>query len=390
VYRRAGNNCEERSLNRAIQSEAVSFTIKCARGAPEDWNPAEVDKYMKDLPENAGDDRLIFDLWASMFYFPAVSVAAELGIFEALSKIPSNGSDLADRLGYNRRGLGILLPLLASLGLLRHHGGVYRLVPAARTYLLRDSPYSWKALLTATQRDMPFQLQIRAGVTGQAVAKEAIAGEPERPGDVWGSGQVSIERARAMGSALHAQSMLPAESVANYGDFDGITKILDVAGGVGTFSIALARAYPSLHFTVIDLPAVCQILKEYATKAGVSDRVEGYAVDIFREPWPLGHDAVLLSNVLHDWDDSNCALLVRRAFECLPSGGRIYLHEMLLDDSGSGPLATAAFAVAMLVYNDGRQFRFAELESWLSGAGFRDIEVTETHAYYSLIRARKP
>ena len=49
-----------------------------------------------------------------------------------------------------------------------------------------------------------------------------------------------------------------------------------------------------------------------------------------------GYDALFFSNVWHDWNVRTCQWLAARAFAALPSGGRIMLHEMLLDEDGAG------------------------------------------------------
>jgi acetylserotonin N-methyltransferase len=110
---------------------------------------------------------------------------------------------------------------------------------------------------------------------------------------------------------------------------------------------------------------------------------------MFRQPWPQGYDAIFLSNILHDWSAETCAKLAASAATALGSGGRIYLHEMLLDDEHQGPLHAAAFSVQMLIATRGRQYSFKELSEFLQGAGFGDVQMTHTYGYYSLVSARK-
>jgi hypothetical protein len=140
----------------------------------------------------------------------------------------------------------------------------------------------------------------------------------------------------------------------------------------------------------MDLPAMCAIIPEYANPAGVADRVATATVDMFRKPWPRGHDAVLFSNIFHDWNLATCASLAGKAYDALPSGGRIYLHEMLLDDSGAGPASAACFSVVMLFGTEGRQYSGLELRTLLRGAGFGEPQITPTSPYYSLVCAQKP
>jgi hypothetical protein len=122
----------------------------------------------------------------------------------------------------------------------------------------------------------------------------------------------------------------------------------------------------------------------------LEDRVDTHAADMFRDPWPAGYDAVFFSNIFHDWRPLTCLGLAQRAFAVLPSGGSINLHEMLLNDDGSGPRTAAAFSVLMAVGTQGQQFTFAQLEALLTEAGFAGIECTSTSPLYSVVRGRKP
>ena len=140
----------------------------------------------------------------------------------------------------------------------------------------------------------------------------------------------------------------------------------------------------------MDLPAVCALTPGYVTERGLADRVDTRAADMFRDPWPPGYDAVFFPNIFHDWRPVTCRGLARRAFAVLPSGGTINLHEMLLNDDGSGPRTAAAFSVLMALGAQGQQFTFGQLESLLTEAGFADIQCRSVSPLYSLIRGRKP
>jgi acetylserotonin N-methyltransferase len=168
-----------------------------------------------------------------------------------------------------------------------------------------------------------------------------------------------------------------------------VTRLLDVGGGSGCFAIALALQHPELRCSIMELPAMCEVAMEYVREGGVADRVDTVAVDMFREEWPRGYDAMFFSNVFHDWNFETCEWLAQRSFEAMPSGGRIYLHEMLLDDDGAGPITAASFSMLMLG-TQGQQFTFAELKGLLEAAGFTDVVAKSTYGYYSLVVGRKP
>jgi acetylserotonin N-methyltransferase len=272
--------------------------------------------------------------------------------------------------------------MLSALGLLVPRAGRYHLTPEARLYLLHDSPFYWGHAFPVSRTSTATETLLQRFKPAEADAA--------RTSDSWESGQVSAEMALIIARIMHSHSLPAALGAARQGDFTGVTRLLDVGGGSGCFSIALAQHFRDMRCTIMELPAMCERAKQYIADAGVSDRVDTVTVDMFREPWPKGHNAIFMSNIFHDWSPETNAQLSASAFAALPSGGRIYLHEMLINDEGSGPLAAASFSVLMLVGTKGRQYKFRELAGFLEGAGFVDVQAVDSYGYYSLVSGRKP
>lgn len=337
----------------------------------------------------SSDDRPIWDIWLAMYQMPCVTAALEVGLFETMAKGPVSMPELVASTGLNERGIKALLRILTALGLLMQHDDRYGITDVTHHFLLKDSPYYWGGVLERICVSNPQHKSLleilRQGSTGSS----AVGGESDKPADAWESGQLDIEQARHIAAFMHSHSMPAAVGVARNGDFTGVKKLLDVGGGSGCFSIAIAQQYPQIHCTIMDLAAMCQLVPDYVKEGAVEGRVDAVAVDMFRQEWPRGYDALFFSNILHDWSFETCAQLLARACSCLPEGGKIYLHEMLLDDNGNGPVHAAAFSIMMLIGTRGQQFTFPELRQLLQDAGFADINVISTHGYYSLVTAHK-
>jgi cyclopropane fatty-acyl-phospholipid synthase-like methyltransferase len=183
-------------------------------------------------------------------------------------------------------------------------------------------------------------------------------------------------------------SYAAAMSAARHGNFDGVTRLLDVGGGSGCFPIALAQRCPEMSFTILDLPVTAQLAERYVAAFGLAHKIDTIALDMFHDPWPMGYDAVLFSNIVRAWDRKRCEYLAARSFALLPAGGRIYLHEVLLDDTKDTPLVATLCSMEMICWAEGKQFSVQELDVLLSDAGFTDIAVVNTFGYYSLVSAR--
>jgi len=337
----------------------------------------------------------IWEAHFSRFWFPTLLAADELGILPSLADEPGTVDDLSERLSLNPRALGAVLPMLASLGYLVTRGGRYHITDDARDFLLPGGPFYWGGLFESQRRDYPMAERLKQRLT-TADPKGAIPEPVERSNpnqsssDSWASGDISLESARSSARYMQSVSAAVAIGLAKDRGFASSRRLLDIGGGSGCFSIALAQRHPNLRCTVLDLPTACQVALEYVKAAGMNERVDTIALDMFRQAWPDGYDAILFSNVLHDWRFETCAVLLRRAFEALPSGGTINVHELLLDDDGSGPRFAASLSVMMVLGQQGQQFTFKQLESILGEAGFVDVEFHATSELHSLVRGHKP
>lgn len=333
-------------------------------------------------------DRAMWDIWLSMHSLPALSIADELEIFEMLANGPATAAEAAWRLGLNRRALDILFSMLAALGLVARRDGRHELTDLTRTYLLRESPYYWGPLLRVlgvTQQ--PREALIRALRATDDDGAVSLARVPSRS---WKKGQMDLAQAEAVSRIMHCHSLPAAIGLAQSRQMEGVRRLLDVGGGSGCYSIALAQHLPNIRCSVMDLPAVCEVARTYIEAAGVCDQIDTVAVDMFHDGWPHGYDGVLFSNIFHDWTAETNLLLARRAYDALPGGGHVFLHEMLLAEDGSGPLTTASFSLLMMFGTPGGQYSFSELRQILTDAGFVDVSASPGYGYFSVVTGRKP
>jgi hypothetical protein len=329
------------------------------------------------------DDRLVWDVWLSVYQFPTLTVADDLGLFSLLERAPATAEEVARSLSLGPRAVESLLGVMTSLGFLAQRQGRFHLTDVSRNFLLPESPYYWGGMLQLV-RDIPFT---------RSALREAL--ERDKPigyqgKDVWETHQVDPEQAKVFTRAMRSHSFPAAMGLAERGDFSGVKRLLDVAGGSGCFSIALALGYPEMQFTVMELPVVCELAEGYIADYGLQDRIDTLAGDIFNDAWPAGYDAIFFSNIFHDWDRKRCLHLAGSSYQALPPGGRIYLHEMLLEDTKDGPRPATLFSMNMMFFTEGKQFTAGELDALLRECGFQDVAVTPTYGYYSLISGSKP
>ena len=327
-------------------------------------------------------DTPIWNAMLSVFNSQAITVALELEVFEGLTE-PASVEAISNKLGYSQRGMKALLPMLKVQGLLDKHKGEYQLNNLSRAYMLKDSPYYWGPFFSRRAETLPNYKMILENIRdGETVEARGSA-------DGWESGQMDPELAKTVTDFMHCHSITSAVGLANTCDFAGVTKLLDIGGGSGCYATALANHYPELRCTIMELSAVCEVAKGYIEKAGVSDRADTKAVDMFREDWPEGYNAHFFSNIFHDWSTETCEELAQKSYDALEPGGRICLQEILFEEDGDGPYPAAAFSFFMTQGTKGQQYTLAELESMLVKAGFKNVSCQRSYGYYSLVTAYK-
>jgi DNA-binding IclR family transcriptional regulator len=106
----------------------------------------------------------------------------ELELFESLDAMPSSPAELAQRRGFNERGLNALLPMLMQLGFLAQHGGVYQLSAAGRHYMLKGSAFYWGGVFNRLAKTIVAHKLLLETINN---ARENAA--KNRPADGWES-----------------------------------------------------------------------------------------------------------------------------------------------------------------------------------------------------------
>jgi hypothetical protein len=332
------------------------------------------------------DDRLLLQAWISVYTYPTLIVADRLGVFAALEAKPRSVEELCGELDLGSKSAEAILAVLRSTGFLGLTGKLFELTEVSRTYLLPSSPYYWGGMLHSS-----------GWVSLAKQLMEAVERERQQKSDAghalltqWKGGEIKPEVARSFTGAMHSYSMRPAMEMAQSGAFRDVRRVLELGGGSGVCSIAIAMHNPAVTCTVVDLPVVATLANDYIARYGVADRVRTSPADMFHDPWPEGHDAVFFSQIFHDWGPEKNRALAKKSFEALPPGGQVFVLEVLLDEDKAGPAVAAGISIAMLLRMEGKQLSFGEVAALLEEAGFVEPRVAGTFGLHSLVAATKP
>ena len=286
--------------------------------------------------------------------------ASELGLFEALAESPATLDALAARTGLTRRAARISADAMVALGLLERTGDEYRNGGVASCFLAGESPSDLRPLLR-------FWDQI--SYPTWANLAQALARGPAR--EVF---ELDDDQQRIVSAGIEAVLAGPAAALAEAVDFAPHTRLLDVGGGTGSWSIAVTERHPHLRATVVDLPAVVSIANGRIRAAGLAERIDALAVDVMAEPLPPGHDVFLVANLVHYWSPEGNLALLRKIRAAAPIGGRLLLADFWTDPTHTEPVHAALMAGEFAVHvRDGDVYSVHEVRDWLPQAGWEFV-----------------
>lgn len=284
--------------------------------------------------------------------------ALELDVFTAVAD-GATAETVARKIGAKPRSIEMLLNALASLKLLEKRDGTFCTTPATARFFAdgsRDNAcpgllhtanlwHRWSTLTDAVRAGTSVAPRVRDNgwVTSFIAAMDRNANE----------------RAGAIVKAITP---------------NGTKRVLDLGGGSGAYSIALARAVPGLHADVMDTAAVVPLTQQYIRQAGLADRISTRVGDMLSDPLGEGYDMVLVLAICHMFSPEEIRMLFQRAFRALAPKGRIVVQDFVLEPDKTAPRTAALFALNMLVGTAaGNTYSEPEYAGWLRDAGFTDV-----------------
>jgi len=282
----------------------------------------------------------------------------KLDIFTSLADSPMTTPELARQLSADERGLGMLLHALTALELLHKEADTFRPTAFSATYLSKKSA-SYMGHIIMHHHHL---------VEGWSRLDEAVLhGEPVRQ-------RLSHEAAdRERESFLMGMfnlASLNAPRIAAALELNGHHRMLDLAGGPGTYAIHFCLHNPDLSAVVYDLPTTRPFAEQTIQHFGLSGRITFQAGDLLTDQLGTGYDLVWISHLLHSESPADSAAVVTKAAESLVDGGRLLIQEFILDDTKTAPLFPALFSLNMLLATRaGQSYTEQELVTLMNTAG---------------------
>lgn len=295
----------------------------------------------------------------------------KLDIFTIIGTGSKSSEEIAAEINGDLRGVSALLNALTAMELLSKTKDRFSNTDFSRQFLSKASPDYTGHIIMHHHHLVPSWADMSASV---------LSGNPNRKSASNTDSETERE-SFLMGMFNMASGLAPMYS--EILDLSDRAHLLDLGGGPGTYAIYFCLKNPELQATVFDLPTTRKFAERTIASFGLSKRIRFKEGSYLEEKTGLEqeYDSVWLSHILHGEGPEDAESIVAKAVDVLKPGGKILIHEFMLDNTMDGPLFPALFALNMLVGTDkGQAYAEEQLRKMLERCGIEDIQRPDVRA----------
>jgi C-20 methyltransferase BchU len=256
--------------------------------------------------------------------FFVVKAAFELDLFATMAHGPQSLATLAEQTGTVPPRLERLLISMAQIGLATRAGDDWALTELSRQFFTAPDEHPNLTMVPFVAYMADLIQSYYANLADVARGKQDFTSHVPHPPR---TREDSVFYETIHRSNIHFVLQLLRQAA----DLGGVRHLIDVGGGIGDIAAMLCETHPGLQVSLINLPSAIELVQENVAARGLAGRIEPVVVDMYREPYPQG-DAVLFSRILYPMNPQFCTMLLQKAYDALPSGGRVLILDMVISD----------------------------------------------------------
>lgn len=311
--------------------------------------------------------QLGFGFWGSK----ALLSALELDVFTVLGKGPLSADLLASRLDLHARSAQDFLDTLVALRLLERRGDQYANTPETDLFLDKAKPsYIGGILEMANARLYPFWGSLTEALRTGQPQNEAKSG-----GNFFAALYADPRRLEKFLKAMTGLSLGSAQAIARQFPWKDYRTFVDIGTAQGGVPVQVALAHEHLSGGGMDLPVVQPIFESYVRSRSLSARLRFHAGDFFNDPLPQA-DVLIMGHILHDWNLEEKLMLLTKAYQAIPPGGALIVHEAIIDDDRRQNAFGLLMSLNMLIETPGGfDYTGADCTAWMKQVGFKKTRV---------------
>jgi tRNA A58 N-methylase Trm61 len=304
----------------------------------------------------------------------------ELDLFTPLKDGPLDAEAIAIAARTDPAKTVHLLHALVAIGMMRFDGDRFSNTPEADRYLVRGRAEYIGTRHHAYRRRWESMLRV-----GDSVR----TGKPQRGMDY---AVMSSELCESFYRGTFTECLAAGQELATRLDLSKRHRLVDVGGGSGGLSVAMAEAWPHLEITLADLPSAAAVAERYIDEAGLKSVIRIRPTDIVTGRLEGTYDVAIMRGLIPVLAPEQARAALKNVHQALEPGSPLYVVGWILDDTRSTPLLYATYNLLFMNDYESALIRTeAEHRLWLREAGFSDICRDRQSATYAAdyIVARK-
>lgn len=260
----------------------------------------------------------------------AIYSAVVLQVFEFL---PSSAKEIAQKLGLDLDKLERLLRAMGELDLVAKDYDTKDdwMLTAKGQYLrkdhpqtLRDAAIEYAVYFRESWKDLSTQIK-----KSQNLENMADNSSKAQENNIFLQVAHSPSRLESHHRMLDSYAQHDYASIAPELPIQDHMVVVDIGGGLGFLAKSIKELHPQAQLYILELPQVCA----HASTLTKEETVSFIAGDFFK-PFPSAlpkADVIILSRVLHDWNDQQAQVILKNAKEVLKEDGCVVVLETVLE-----------------------------------------------------------
>ena len=298
-------------------------------------------------------------------------------VFSVISAKAKSAPEIASELDTDTNATERLLDALVSIGLLEKRKGKYSNTNTAIRFLDKAKPeymglfkfhnYLWNQWGNLTE----------VVKTGKIPPFKEIKDMNEL-------------EVKSFVDAVTWRASVLAHDVVRMIDLTNTTKVLDLGGALGKYSIELLNAKQDIKPFIFIYPNFLNYTKEYLKSKGYLNKIEILMGDFLTDDIGKDYDLVILTFIMHKnsiWQNID---LCHKIYDSLKPGGQIVIQDYVVDDDRTSPEYNTLLGIETLVSTKSGNV-YTETDYWimLKESWFDNIIRTDTEFGSTLIFGNK-
>jgi len=158
------------------------------------------------------------------------------------------------------------------------------------------------------------------------------------------------------------------------------TKVLDIGGNTGKFSIRLASKNKAINVTIADLPEQIELAKTNIKNAGLEKQIEFYPTNILdtTKNIPEGYDIIWMSQFLDCFKEEDIISILKRVKSSMGQNTLIYIMEPLWDkqqvEAGAYSIINTSPYFTAMANGYSKMFNSKDMINYIQKAGLEVLE----------------